>query len=1145
MAIFVRGAVTGTATGNISRFIPRHFATAVTQGCWAGRVQVALLLLVLCVLLPAHAANLVSQGKTATQSSTSYSGAASRAVDGNTSGVYGNGSVTATGVETQPWWQVDVGQTYGITQVTLWNRTDSCCVSRLSNFYVFVSNSDMSGRTLAQLTADSTVSNQFVSTMPGVSLTLSFGRTGRYVRVQRNGANATGTDEDILSLAEVQVYGTTLLGAYSFEEQQWTGTTGEVADGSGNGLDATAAGLSGTVPTTSRASPAVGTTTGTCRYGVFNRSNKQYIVLPSTFPDLSSIGNFMATAWIRTTDRTQSNQRILIQDESGYNTNSTGWLFSLGDYGAGTVSFFTRATGSPGSDKAVSAAVISNNTWYFVAFGVDTTAKKKYVYVYDASGTLLSQVTTTYTGSIGPVPQPLSIGGETNSAGGNENTSNYGFAGNIDEVRVYSAVLTTTELSAVQALSSACAGVDHYELTLPSSSLACLTSAVSVQACYDSSSPCTNPSTALSGQTATLAASAGATLASTTLTFDASGRASTTLSDPTASNGMSVAVTLSGESWAATNARKCCPDGVSCSAANSCSTTFNTAGFIVAAAAGGASTTLPTQTAGTASSGYYLRAVKTNTSTQACQAAITGSTTVNWAYQCNNPTTCSTGNRMSLTGNSATTIAANPASGVSSYLSVPMTFDANGNAPFSFTYSDVGQVTLYATKAASGSLLTSLSGNSNAFVVKPAGFVLSGIKCTSYAAGACATSAIASPGNNPAAASAAGTAFIAAGDAFSATVTALDSSASAVPNFGKETSPEGVTLTPNLVLPVGGNAGTIGNAAAFGSFTGGVATGTTFSFSEVGIITLTPSLASGSYLGTGSAVTGTTTGNVGRFIPDHFTTAVTPGCSASFTYSGQPMTATVTAKNAAGTTVQNYASSTGFSRAVTLSDGASLGTGSLTGNSVASTAFGAGVASATPTYTFTSKLTSPGTLILRAADTDGVGSSGWPEGSSLLRSGRLRLSNGYGRETASLQLALQAEYWSGNSWLLNSSDSCTTVPAAAVAFSNKRSNVGAATSAWSTTASSTSLAAGTGLLTLSAPSPTATGAIDIALNLGSTAADQSCLSTHPASTGAGLAWLRSQNGNCVATYDRDPSGRASFGIYTPESKKTIHIRELF
>ena len=267
--------------------------------------------------------------------------------------------------------------------------------------------------------------------------------------------------------------------------------------------------------------------------------------------------------------------------------------------------------------------------------------------------------------------------------------------------------------------------------------------------------------------------------------------------------------------------------------------------------------------------------------------------------------------------------------------------------------------------------------------------------------------------------------------------------------------------------------------------------------------------------------------------------------AAAFTYNGQPLSATITARNLAGTALSNYTSTGSFSKAVTLSDGAALGSGSLSGNSILASAFSAGVASAAPTYTYTSKLTSPATLIVRASDTDGVSSSGYTEGSSILRSGRLRLSNGYGRETAALQLTVQAEYWTGSTWLLNGSDSCTTVPAAAVALSNKRSNTGVATSAWSTTASAISIASGSGLLTLSAPSPTLTGAIDIALNLGNTTADQSCLGSHPATTAGARDWLRAQNGNCAATYDRDPSGRASFGIYTPESRKTVHVRELF
>ena len=69
---------------------------------------------------------------------------------------------------------------------------------------------------------------------------------------------------------------------------------------------------------------------------------------------------------------------------------------------------------------------------------------------------------------------------------------------------------------------------------------------------------------------------------------------------------------------------------------------------------------------------------------------------------------------------------------------------------------------------------------------------------------------------------------------------------------------------------------------------------------------------------------------------------------------------------------------------LTLSDGAALGLGSLAANSVAATAFTAGTASAMPAYHYANKLGAPGTLVLRAIDTDAVSSSDHAEGSTLL-----------------------------------------------------------------------------------------------------------------------------------------------------------------
>ncbi len=140
-------------------------------------------------------------GKPATQSSTVLGAVAGRAVDGNTDGNWASNSVTHTAASAaQDWWQVDLGQASSIQSVTLWNRTD-CCADRLSNIVVFVSASDMNGRTLAQLNADAGVYKSSLGSLNcAPSITLPLPSTGRYVRVQLSGTNN-------LSLAEVQVMG--------------------------------------------------------------------------------------------------------------------------------------------------------------------------------------------------------------------------------------------------------------------------------------------------------------------------------------------------------------------------------------------------------------------------------------------------------------------------------------------------------------------------------------------------------------------------------------------------------------------------------------------------------------------------------------------------------------------------------------------------------------------------------------------------------------------------------------------------------------------------------------------------------------------------------------------------------------------------
>ena len=138
---------------------------------------------------PSGSENLALSGS-ASQSSVSHNGQPSRAIDGDTNGRYRDRSVTHTNAN-QPnnaFWQVELEESSDIGQIVIWNRTDSCCEDRLSDFTVRVLNDN-----------GATVYSQFFADHPEPTLTINLNNiTGSTVRVELDG---------ILSLAEVQVFG--------------------------------------------------------------------------------------------------------------------------------------------------------------------------------------------------------------------------------------------------------------------------------------------------------------------------------------------------------------------------------------------------------------------------------------------------------------------------------------------------------------------------------------------------------------------------------------------------------------------------------------------------------------------------------------------------------------------------------------------------------------------------------------------------------------------------------------------------------------------------------------------------------------------------------------------------------------------------
>ncbi|MFF1820767.1 alpha-L-fucosidase [Kribbella sp. NPDC058245] len=140
--------------------------------------------------------------KPATQISTDYGGDAARAVDGNTDGNYFSNSVTHTTVDAkEAWWQVDLGASAPIGDVEIYNRTDGDFGSRLSDFWVIISDTPITAPDLATARTAPGATAQRHAGAAAALTTLNFaGTSARYVRIQLE--NQSGP----LSLAEVSIY---------------------------------------------------------------------------------------------------------------------------------------------------------------------------------------------------------------------------------------------------------------------------------------------------------------------------------------------------------------------------------------------------------------------------------------------------------------------------------------------------------------------------------------------------------------------------------------------------------------------------------------------------------------------------------------------------------------------------------------------------------------------------------------------------------------------------------------------------------------------------------------------------------------------------------------------------------------------------
>ena len=874
---------------------------------------------------------------------------------------------------------------------------------------------------------------------------------------------------------------------YGMDQGTWTNGTA-VADIGGTGV-------SGTVVLSSGSASS---TTGIICTGVsLNLGVGEGIqIADNSAYDISSNGGTISF-WIKPTDNT--NRYVFAKkDEFFAYLNSSGKLV-FGSGNNGLLSFL--------KGWVTSATTIPTGSWTHVALVYDSTATKAYIYINGALDATSGAITAPPNGTanllIGSLDGTTWLAYELLSG-------RTGYSGVMDEFKIFKAAFASgnvwslyqNELAgkSYDGTTRACGGgLDHIRAYLDNSTaaLTCTPRSVSAIACGDSTC-----STRYSSS-ASVTLNPGGTAA----TIPANGTGTPSVATVTAGTA-SITLNTSTPSTAGSPAFRCYSGTVATPGSEitgSCNLTFSDAGLYV---------NVPHHRS-CDSQTLTITAAKTDDTTKKCVPAFDSGALrdikLRFAYGSPN-----SGSVVPTVGSALPPTTA-LATGSDQTLSLAFT---GGIATTNFRYQDAGRLTITASYSGSagtgdaGLTMGTVLGNAsylNPFVVAPQNLVLSGI---------------------PAAP------LLTAGSPFNVTVTAMNncSPAATTQNFAGT-----VVLSSSNPQPGIGNASAISQNITVSS--GGTASANA-TWNEVGTIDL--SAATTNYLSSGLDVTTASATTTGRFKPGYFDTFVTHGCSSTFTYggltgtlAGQPFTVQVKAKRSGGTAsdstnTANYAGAT-WARDVTLAD-AAAGTGAFTNNSLLATAFASGIASRNDiTYTFADKLTGPFTLAIRATDTDSVSSSTHTEGSTEMRSGRLRLSNAFGSEKSNLSMPVQAQYWSGKSWVPNGADSCTSLPANAFFLSG---------AAAGTAASAVPIASGAGTLTLTKPTVAAPGTVDVAADLGTSGNDVSCLGSHGGSA-AGVPWLRSQNGSCAATYDRDPSARATFGLYAPETRRNVHVREQF
>jgi len=962
--------------------------------------------------------------------------------------------------------------------------------------------------------------------------------------------------------------------SFTMDEALWDGTANEVIDSEGN-----AAGKAiGDATTTSSSPAAIPGTPGTCGYGTFD-GNGDYIevaALPGGGGDDEDeieleTPSLTFSAWIQTTNN-ETNQTIFsFGDDLQLTLTPTGKL----TFGSDQLNPATLSTAD---------GIIEENDWYFISLVIDPNANDILLYSATQDGSITLVASETNFTIPDEFEIEIEDSGDLTIGGGPGLNS---FSGFIDEFNLFGGPLNIDKLADVKAISRPCAiaGLNHYAISHTSPGITCAPTTITVTGHDASNNPIAPANGTTITLSLTKNTTGPGTWSGTGVTPLANGMATYTFDGTQTSADLdllypqidTININVTDGTYSETED----PDLVIQRAIFQWSN-INTqiSGKPSDTGFNAQTITLQALRASDSDASVCEPGFPENTTVNVNLAAECNDPSSCAGQQMS---ITNDGNTVDITTNDDDTVT--DGTGPNPYTAVPLLFSANATAELVLNYPDAGQMQLHALfESTNPDLALSTYGKSNLFVVRPFSFVFSDINKSGTAnPGGTATDGLAANGfvaaEDTFSATVTSVQWQTGEDANNDGIPETSDDLSDNPlttNFNA--SPVLSATTP--ITPVAGTTGTLAGTTNVNFASTGTAddsiTLNDLTYSEVGSMSILATL--NNYLGASEADIQGTSESIGRFFPDHFTltsSLITPATGA-FSYMGQEfgIDYVLEARGLNNGLTTNYDNnSLGYNGTATFvisaedsNDGIALDARISTPDPLIKWTLG--VLSYTSTAeTFARSAVGPDgpyqnlQLSARAStevDTRNIEALDQKSdqandcvvdtnctskaigGVTDVRFGRLRIVNTFGSELVPLAIPLVTEYFlsdaGGGGFVTNIDDTGVdstsydatvdiTIDAHTATLLNYTGGLSAGNVSSPTGAGLiiTGLADPANPIVINAPSPTASGSVDISLDT--------------------VNWLDFDWDN-DGNHDNNPVGTATFGIYRGNDS-SIYLRELY